>query len=68
MPTELPSKPGYYRDPSNGDMWHRSNRGGWSWINGGRWRFIPEGLVWTGEPNPYHPEASERPADKENPA
>lgn len=50
----LPARPrlGYYRDPATGDLWHRS-AGGWSWVNGSRFRFVPVGLVWVAEPNPF---------------
>jgi len=47
------TRPGYYTDPKTNDLWHLGPRGGWSWVNGGRWRFIPAGLVWVDEPNPY---------------
>lgn len=50
MPEER--EPGYYRDPRNGDLWHLSENG-WSWVNGGRFRFVPEGLERVGDPNPF---------------
>lgn len=52
MNLEPDKKLGYYKDPSNGDLWHLSE-GGWSWVNGGRFRFAPKNLAWAGEPNPY---------------
>ncbi len=51
-------KPGYYTDPSNGDLWHLSEEHKWSWVNGNRFSFIPEGLVWVREGNPFHPAAT----------
>lgn len=45
-------EPGYYRDPSNGDLWHLSETG-WSWVNGNRWTHLPEGLVRVADPNPF---------------
>lgn len=54
MMLALTAKPrlGYYKDPRNGDLWHLS-RHGWAWINGGRFRFVPAGLIWVAEPNPF---------------
>lgn len=52
MSAEKPTRLGYYRDPLTGDLWHLSE-GGWSWVNGGRFRRVPDGLEWVGEPNPF---------------
>jgi len=55
LPRNYVMRPGYYTDPSNGDLWYLSRRGGWSWVNGAgyRYRYIPLGLIWVDEPNPF---------------